>query len=152
MADTILKIQAPNEYAGKQAIITSDRLVFNARLGDLILSARNTIALSANNEIHINSAGNMYLNAKDGSKITIGKSGTKTRKSEQPAILGNNQTELLEDLLDLLLTFQVVTPNGEGQAGPDVAAKVSQLRAKYLTEGTSSYILSDLLFIADNIK
>lgn len=152
MANTILKIQAPNEYSGNQLILTSDRLVLNAKVGDIILGSRNSLAFSANNEIHINAAGNMYFNVKDGSTIKIGKSGTSIRKSEQPAVLGTNHLDLLEDILDLLVTFQVVTPNGEGQAGPDVAEKVSQIKNKYFTEGKPGYILSDLLFIADNKK
>lgn len=152
MGNTLLKIQAPNEFAGNQIIIASDRLIFNAATSDLILASKNTIALSAENELHINSAGDMYLNVKQGSKITIGKPGTDSRSSDQPAVLGNNQIDLLDDILELLMTFQVLTPNGEGQAGPEVAAKIQKIKSKYFKESSTSYILSDLLFIVDNHK
>jgi len=151
MANALLKIQAPNEFSGKQVLIKSDRLVFNAFNNDIILAAKNTIALSASNEIHINSAGNTYLNVKDGSKIVVGKVGT-TRKSEQPAVLGRSLNNFIDDLLQLLTTFQVTTPSGEGQAGPKVAAQVQKFKKKYFRKKSPDYILSDLLFIADNRK
>lgn len=150
---TFLKLQAPNEYSGKQILIKSDRLVFNSFTSDILLASKNSIALSANGEIHINSAGNLYLNVKQGSKITIGKVDSKNRKTEQEAVLGKNLKNLLEDILQLLVTFQVVTPSGEGQAGPDVATKVNKLKRDYLADaGKDTYILSDILYIASNFK
>lgn len=150
---TFLKITPPNEYSSKQILIKSDRLVFNAFTSDILMGSKNTIALAANGEIHINSAGNLYLNVKQGSKIIIGKVDSKNRKTEQEAVLGNNLKNLLDDILQLLTTFQVITPSGEGQAGPDVAAKVSKLKTEYLKDPKKdTYILSDLLYIASNLK
>lgn len=151
MADTLLKIQAPNEYSGKQILVKSDRLVLNASTNDIILASKNTIAIGASNELHLNSAGNLYLNVKQGSKIVIGKSG-KDRKSEQAAVLGKSLSNFLDDVLQLLITFQVTTPAGEGQAGPKVAEQVQKIKQKYLKKGSKDYILSDLFFISDNVK
>lgn len=151
MADTLLKIQAPNEYSGKQILVKSDRLVLNASTNDIILASKNTIAIGASNELHLNSAGNLYLNVKQGSKIVIGKSG-KDRKSEQAAVLGKSLSNFLDDVLQLLITFQVTTPGGEGQAGPKVAEQVQKIKQKYLKKGSKDYILSDLFFISDNVK
>ena len=151
-SNVLLKIQAVNEYSGKQAIIKSDRVVINAFNNDVIIGAKSTLALGSSNEIHINSAGNMYLNVKDGSKIVIGKSGTATRKGDQPAVLGTNLTDFIEDLLQLLVTFQTVSSAGEGQAGPLVGTKVQSIKQKYLASTSQNYILSDLLYIVDNIK
>ena len=151
-SNVLLKIQAVNEYSGKQAVIKSDRIVLNAFTNDIIIGAKSTIALAASNEIHINSAGNIYLNVKDGSKIVIGKPGSATRKGDQPAVMGTNLSDFLDELLQMLVTFQTVSSAGEGQAGPKVGAKVQQIKQKYLSSKSQNYILSDLLYIADNTK
>lgn len=151
-SNILLKVQAVNEYSGKQAIIKSDRIVLNAFSNDIIIGAKSTVALASSNEIHINSAGNMYLNVKDGSKVVIGKPGSATRKGDQPAVLGTNLSDFLDELMQLLITFQTVSSAGEGQAGPAVGTKVQELKRRYLTSSSENYILSDLLHIADNAK
>jgi len=150
MAEAVLHIQLPNEFSGKQVLVKSDRLVFNAATNDIILAAKGTIALAATDQIHINSKGNLHLNVEDGSKIVIGKSGSRTRKSEQPAVLGTNLQTFLEDLMQLLVTFGVTTPSGEGQASPRVNTEVQKFKKKYFNKKSKNYILSDMFFIADN--
>ena len=150
MAESVLHIQLPNEFSGKQVLIKSDRLVFNSATNDIILAAKGTIALAANSQIHINSKGNLYLNVDDGAKIVIGKAGSKTRRSEQPAVMGTSLQTFLEDLMQLLVTFGVTTPSGEGQASPRVNTEVQKFKRKYFTKNSKDYILSDLFFIADN--
>jgi|694.fasta_scaffold53648_6 hypothetical protein len=152
MAEAVLHIQLPNEFSGKQVLIKSDRLVFNAATNDIILAAKGTIALAANDQIHINSKSNLYLNVEDGAKIVVGKSGSKTRKSEQPAVMGTSLQTFLEDLMQLLVTFGVTTPSGEGQASPRVNTEIQKFKRKYFSKNSKDYILSDLLFIADNKK
>lgn len=151
-SNVLLKVQAVNEYSGKQILIKSDRIVLNAFKNDVIIGAKSTLALAASNEIHINSAGNLYLNVKDGSKVIIGKPGSDTRKGDQPAVLGTNLSDFLDELMQLLITFQTVSSAGEGQAGPLVGTKVQELKKRYLSSSSENYILSDLLHIADNAK
>lgn len=147
-----LQIQPPNEYSGKQVLIRSDRLVFNASAGDIILATKGVVAISAEDEIHINSKGNLYLNVQDGSKIIIGKPGSKSRKSENAAVLGTKLLSLIEDVLQLMVTFTVTTPSGTGTADPAVNSKIQKFKAKYLKPNSPDYILSDLMYIADNSK
>ena len=147
-----LQIQPPNDYSGKQVLIKSDRLVFNAAASDIILASKGVVALSAEDQIHLNSKGNLYLNVEDGSKIIIGKPGSKTRKLENSAVLGNKLINFIEDILQLLITFQVVTPGGQGTADTTVNTQIQKLKTKYLKTNSKDYILSDLLFIADNAK
>lgn len=147
-----LQIQTPNEYSGKQVLIRSDRLIFNAAAGDIIMAAKGVVALSAEDQIHLNSKGNLYLNVQDGSKVIIGKPGSSTRKSENAAVLGGKMVSFLEDVLQLLVTFTVVTPSGTGNADPAINTKIQKIKAKYLKPKSPNYILSDLLFIADNVK
>lgn len=147
-----LQIQTPNDYSGEQILITSDRLVFNAASSDIVIASKGVVAIGAEDQVHINSKGNMYLNVKDGSKIIIGKPGSKTRKSQNQAVLGNKILNLLEDVLQVLITFKVVTPGGAGTADPEVNTKLQKIKAKYFKPNSKDYILSDLLYIADNVK
>jgi hypothetical protein len=147
-----LQIQTPNDYSGKQVLIKSDRLVFNASSNDIILASKGVIAIAAEDQVHINSKGNLCLNVKDGSKIIFGKPGSKTRKSQNQAVLGNKLLNFLEDVMQLLVTLKVVTPGGAGTADPEVSTKIQKLKAKYFKPNSKDYILSDLLYIADNIK
>jgi len=151
MAEALLKIQTPNDYSGKQVLIKSDRLVFNASTNDILLASKNIIAIGASNELHLNSGGNMYLNVKKGSRIVLGKAGT-DRKREQEMVLGKSLSNFLDDIMQLLITFQVTTPSGEGQAGPKVAQQIQKIKNKYLKKGSKDYILSDSYFIADNLN
>ena len=48
-------LKSPETYQGKQVIITSDRLIFNAR-EDSIFAADSTIAFSTNKDFHINTS------------------------------------------------------------------------------------------------
>lgn len=147
---TLLRIQAPNEYAGPQQLIKSGRIVINADKNDIILAAKNTIALSSAGELHINSAGNCFINVAPGSKIIIGKPGTKERPNAQPAVLGSNMELLIEELLQLLITFKVTTPSGMGTADASMFNKVQAIKKKFLSANSKYSILSDLLNIADN--
>ena len=44
--------EAPNNYIGKQVIINSDRLLFNAKDDSLLVYSNKHMAFSANNHIH----------------------------------------------------------------------------------------------------
>ena len=147
-----LQIQTPNDYSGKQVLIKSGRLIFNASSNDIILAAKGVLAIGAEDQIHINSKGNLYLNVQDGSRIIIGKPGSATRKSQNSAVLGNKLLNFMEDVMQLFVTLKVVTPSGAGNADPDVSKSVQKINNKYLKPNSKDYILSDLLFIADNIK
>lgn len=146
---TLLKIQHPSEYSGKQVIIKSDRLVFHASTDDILLASKNIIALASGYELHLNSAGNIYLNSKDG-KVIIGKPSDPDRKGEQNAVLGNNLLKFLEDLSLILSTFQVETPSGEGTATIKVTQNIQKLKETYFNPSSKSYLLSDIMSIANN--
>lgn len=146
-----LSIASPNEYAGPQRIISSGRVILHAATSDIILASAGTIALASDNEIHLNSKGDLRLNVKDGSKVKIGKIGGK-RSEYKEIVLGPNLQSLIEDLFQLLTTFQVTTPSGNGNASPDVASKIEKLKKKYLKAKSADYILSDFVVVASNLK
>jgi len=104
-------IQAPNTYQGKQVIITSDRLIFNAR-EDSIFSSDSTIAFATNKDFHINTDGG--TNGKvaiNSPKIHLGKVSNTNELANNPAVKGDETEKLLSDILDHLNTlYTVVLP------------------------------------------
>lgn len=104
-------IKSPNTYQGKQIIITSDRLVFNAR-EDSIFSSDSTIAFATNKDFHINTdSGTNGKVAINSPKIHLGKVSNNNDLANNPAVKGDEMESLLNDILDHLNTlYTVVLP------------------------------------------
>ena len=98
---------APNIYQGKQVIIDSDRLIFNAKDDSILLFSNKAIGFSTNGSFHFDTSDkkdskfivnspNIYLGLKEGDLPT------------EPVILGHKMQEwmigddLTEGLLDVL--------------------------------------------------
>ena len=101
--------QSPDQYAGKQIIVNSGRLVFNTTEDHLLLSSKKSINLNAIEGVNIDTplaviqSGNIYL----GDKLAT-----------EPLLLGNQTTILLGQLINNLKAFMdicsalVSTPPG----------------------------------------
>ena len=94
-------MEAPNQYQGKQVIITSDRLLFNSR-EDSLLTSNKSIMFSTNEDFHFNTDntfnGKFAVNSP---KIHLGVvKDSNPGLADNPAVKGKE----LEDLLDSLLT------------------------------------------------
>lgn len=102
----------PYEYEGKQVVINSDRLLFNAKSDSLLVYSNKHMAFSANNHIHFDTGdeGNFVVNA---NLIHIGLEGDKKSPAEH-AVLGNNLERILNDMLEmvenLLYTLEYTYP------------------------------------------
>ena len=102
----------PYEYEGKQVVINSDRLLFNAKSDSLLVYSNKHMAFSANNHIHFDTGdeGNFVVNA---NLIHIGLEGDKKSPAEH-AVLGNNLERILNDMLgmveNLLYTLEYTYP------------------------------------------
>lgn len=111
--------QTPDQYAGKQIIVNSGRLVFNTTQDHLLLSSAKTINLNAVEGVNIDSqtvvvqSGNVYLGSKN---------------ATEPLLLGNQTVTLLNQLISNLSAFAqicstlVSTPPGTPIAPLNVAA------------------------------
>ena len=94
--------EAPNNYIGKQVIINSDRLIFNAKNDSILLFSDKAIGFSTNGDFHFDTFNNgtnkFIVNAP---KIYLGLRFDNTYANE-PALLGN-QTEIwLNELIDVI--------------------------------------------------
>ena len=103
--------KSPETYQGKQVIITSDRLIFNAR-EDSIFSSDSTIAFSTNKDFHINTSsgpnGKFIVNSP---KIHLGAIRGDNEMARNPAVKGQELEKILGDILDHLnQLYTVVLP------------------------------------------
>jgi hypothetical protein len=87
---------APNEYSGKQVIVSSGRLVFNSSEDHILLSSAKSISLSSNSGVNVDTSvftvqsSNIYLGSKN---------------ATEPLLLGNQTVTLLNQLIKNLSGF-----------------------------------------------
>jgi hypothetical protein len=92
--------QSPDQYTGKQIILNSGRLVFNSTVDHILLSSNKSINLNAINNINIDTdittiqSNTLYLGSKN---------------ATEPVLLGNSTIELLQQLVNSLITFMNIT-------------------------------------------
>lgn len=111
--------QSPNQYAGKQVILNSGRLIFNSTSDHILLSSNKTINLNSIDGINFDTptftvqSGNIYLGSKN---------------ATEPLLLGNQTITLLNQLISNLASFAqicstvVSTPPGTPIIPLNVAA------------------------------
>ena len=140
---------APNTYQGKQVIIDSDRLIFNAKADSILLFSDKAIGFSTNGSFNFDTSDkenskfivnspNIYFGLKDGNLPT------------EPVLLGNKTKDWmvgdngLLDLLDSILDMiheEIIYLSPAGPTAPNVAneaaildrkIKIDTLRTKFL--------------------
>ena len=111
--------QSPDQYAGKQIILNSGRLVFNSSIDHILFSSKKSINLNAIEGVNIDTPSvniqskNIYLGSKN---------------ATEPLLLGNQTINLLNQLISNLEGFAqicstlVSTPPGTPIAPLNVAA------------------------------
>ena len=90
---------SPDQYAGKQILINSGRLVFNSTVDHILFSSKKSINLNAVEGVNIDtptvtfSSGKMFLGSKN---------------ATEPILLGNQTVNLLDQLLVNLQSFMTI--------------------------------------------
>ena len=94
--------ESPNNYIGKQVIINSDRLIFNAKDDSILLFSDKAIGFSTNGNFHFDTLNNgtnkFVINAPN---IYLGLRYDDTYANE-PVLLGNRTEAWLNDLIDVI--------------------------------------------------
>ncbi len=97
---------SPNQYQGKQVIITSDRLLFSSR-EDSLLTSNGHVVFSTNKDFHFNTDDlNNGKFAVNSAKIHLGIiKDSNPGLANNPAVKGKELEDLLEGLLNHLNTL-----------------------------------------------
>ena len=116
----------PNQFAGKQLILNSGRLVFNTTTDHLLLTSKKSINLNAIEGVYLDTP-NVVLNS---TSIKLG-----SKDATESLMLGDKTVTLLSDMLDQLIS--VVNDLGQlaakpivGGAAPDPKLIATTARAK----------------------
>ena len=116
----------PNQFAGKQLILNSGRLVFNTTTDHLLLTSKKSINLNAIEGVYLDTP-SVVLNS---TSIKLG-----SKDATESLMLGDKTVTLLSDMLDQLIS--VVNDLGQlaakpivGGAAPDPKLIATTARAK----------------------
>jgi hypothetical protein len=116
----------PSQFAGKQLILNSGRLVFNTTTDHLLLTSKKSINLNAIEGVYLDTP-NVVLNS---TSIKLG-----SKDATESLLLGDKTVTLLSDMLDQLIS--VVNDLGQlaakpiiGGAAPDPKLIATTARAK----------------------
>jgi len=94
--------KSPSTYQGKQVIINSDRLLFNAKEDSILLFSDKAIGFSTNGSIHFDTSENkeskLVINSPN---IYLGLQ-TNGNLPTEPVLLGDKTGQLLSDILDVI--------------------------------------------------
>ena len=124
----------PNQYAGKQIILNSGRLVFNTTQDHLLLSSAKSINLNAVESINFDTTGPVVLQA---GSVSLG-----SKSATEPVLLGNATVDLLFQLLENLATL---TANLAAQVGVPSGAPLEPTRtaASFVNNNINNLLLSN---------
>ena len=129
----------PNAYQGKQIVINSDRVLFNAKEDSVLVYADKSIGLDTNGTINFDTGPNDKINrfVVNSPNIHLGLIEGKKPPTE-PAVLGNKTEIWLNDLLDfqsdllqfLLARYTVTVPLvGLSAPGPnDISGLMTDIK------------------------
>jgi len=113
----------PDEYAGKQIILNSGRLVFNTTQDHLLLSSQKSIGFTAIESINFDTTGPVVLQS---GEVYLG-----SKNATEPVLLGQSTINLLQTLLQELatltniLSLQVGVPPGAPLAPTNTQAALT---------------------------
>jgi len=88
--------KSPDKFGGKQIILNSGRLVFNANEDHILLASKNTISFGSVKGFNFDTDSNFVIKSKE---IKLG-----DKKAEEPILLGNKTVTLLKNLVDNLVS------------------------------------------------
>lgn len=116
----------PNEYNGKQIMITSDRLIFGAKLNEILMFSNKTISFASNDNFSVDTNKQFMLKAEQEAKFQALKIMIGNWNANEPLVLGNKWKDMMLLLIDILLNH--IHPTGTGPSGPMMPPQQSDLR------------------------
>lgn len=112
----------PREYTKNQIVLNSGRLVFNAKNDAIILGARKTIHLTANESVNADASKYIALTAP---KVYLGSSQGAEGTDLQSVVLGEELNFLLGDIAAFLGTLNIAFSSATDSMGVPIASLLS---------------------------
>lgn len=115
----------PHQYDGKQIMITSDRLIFGAKLNEILIFSNKSISLAANNNISVDTDKQFMVKSAQETKIEALKVMIGNWNADEPFVLGNKWKDAMLTLIDVVLNH--IHPTGTGPSGPLMPPELPKL-------------------------
>jgi hypothetical protein len=112
----------PREYTENQIVLNSGRLIFNAKNDAIILGARKTIHLTANESINVDASNYIALTSP---KVYLGSSQGTEGTDLQSAVLGEELNLLLADVAVFLETLYLAFTSATDITGTPIGSLLS---------------------------
>lgn len=96
-----MNIESPSSYNKSQIILSSDRLIFNAKEDVIFLFAKKAVGISSAGTFNVDSDDYTIINSP---KIYLG---LEAKKEKEPLLLGNTTHKLLKDLMEAMKDFSL---------------------------------------------
>ena len=124
----------PNEYKDSQVIVSSNRLVFNAKTDSVLISGEKSIFLGSNSSLNLNAGKNVVVECDD---IKLG-----NKDATEPIILGDKFLNDLNDVLSSIQQFMtqvgglpiMIAPFTPSAAHQSSALKLAQQTGKMISK------------------
>ena len=141
---------SPDQYAGKQIILNSGRLVFNSTNDHILLTSKKSINLNTSNFNVDSPDGKVviqtyYEDDKTGS-IKLGSIKLGDKDATEPLLYGNKTQKLLQELITSIKTFTNSVFTAKDVATINIAAKVLNGQVTAIEKDTLPNIKSNISY------
>lgn len=109
---------------GRQIVITSDRIVWNAKVNELFGSAKKSINFMTAGQFTIDAGKQFVVQSDSAAILTTPNIFLGSIEATEPVVLGDTLVELLTEMLDLIINH--IHPTGVGPSGPPLPPELSQ--------------------------
>lgn len=117
-----------NKYTGHQQIITSDRVIINAKEDAVFILAKETIGFSVGGSFHVNTGDEVIVNAP---RIQLGLS---TNGKLEPIAKGESTEQVMNDILSALSSFSSQLTSAQGVGAGIITLPTINAAAAKLTQ------------------
>jgi len=131
--------ESVSQYSKNQIILNSGRLVLNAKSDSIILGAKQSIHLTANDTVGIDGGNQIILSAP---KVYLGSSQGIEGTQIQSVVLGDNLNVLLGDIAIFLGTLSIACAGAVDPAIKALSAPANTLSTQILNEVNGKNLLS----------
>jgi len=130
-------VKLPSEYNDNLIILNSDRLIFNSKASDIVLSSYNNLIGLSNKNIYFKTQNTLEVH---GSVINLGE---RAKASGQPVVKGYDMMNFLKSMIDAILSLKY---DNYGTLIPGTDTQLRQLKSLLSKKDNSTVFSSKTTF------
>jgi hypothetical protein len=116
-------MKQPDEYQGKQLLLSSGRIVIIGHDNDIFLNSMESISLSSNKSLNFDTSGHFIINSPT---IYLG---VESVNKSQPLVRGNDMRDIISKLVDSLEQLILITEKTPADIPSSLVLGLSMVKA-----------------------